>query len=67
MKSKLFKVLGVVAVVAMLATSLVAPLAAMSGVSASVTAGSAVISAVGNYTVNATLLKSTKVNGRRSS
>jgi Right handed beta helix region len=55
MKSKLFKVLGVVAIVAMLATSLVAPIAAMSGVSASITAGSAVISQVGNYTVNVTL------------
>jgi len=55
MKSKLFKVLGVVAVVAMLATALVAPIAAMSGVSVSVTAGTAVINTVGNYTVTATL------------
>jgi len=55
MKSKLFKVLGVVAIVAMLATALVAPAAAVSGVSASVTAGSAIIGAAGNYTIGATI------------
>jgi hypothetical protein len=55
MKSKLFKVLGVVAVVAMLATALVAPIAAMSGVSVSVATGTAIINAVGNYTITATL------------
>jgi hypothetical protein len=55
MKSKLFKVLGVVAVVAMLATALVAPAAAVSGVSASVTAGSAFIGIAGNYTIGATI------------
>ena len=55
MKSKLFKVLGVVAIVAMLASSLVAPAAAMSGVSVSVTSGTAIINTVGNYTVTATL------------
>jgi hypothetical protein len=55
MKSKFFKVLGVVAIVAMLASSLVAPAAAMSGVSVSVTSGTAIINATGNYTVTATL------------
>ena len=55
MKSKLFKVLGVVAIVAMLASSLVAPAAAMSGVSVSVTSGTAIINANGNYTISATL------------
>ena len=40
MKSKLFRILGVVAVVAMLATSLVAaPVSAMSGVSLAITLG----------------------------
>jgi hypothetical protein len=55
MKSKFFKVLGIVAIVAMLASSLVAPAAAMSGVSVSVTSGTAIINAVGNYTITATL------------
>ena len=55
MKSKLFKVLGIVAVVAMLASSLVAPAAAMSGVSVSVTSGTAIINANGDYTITATL------------
>ena len=55
MKSKLFKVLGVVAIVAMLASSLVAPAAALSGLSVSVTSGTAIINAVGNYTVTANL------------
>jgi hypothetical protein len=55
MKSKLFKVLGVVAIVAMLATALVAPAAAVSAVSLSVTSGTAYINAAGNYTVFGTL------------
>jgi hypothetical protein len=62
MKSKLFKILGVVAVVAMLASAIVAPVAAtVSGVTATVattnnpTLPANQISAAGNYTVFATL------------
>jgi len=58
MKSKLFKILGVVAVVAMLAAAIVAPVAAtVSGVTATVatTGTSNQISAVGNYSIYATL------------
>jgi hypothetical protein len=58
MKSKFFKILGVVAVVAMLAAAIVAPVAAtVSSVTATVatTGTSNQISAVGNYSIYATL------------
>jgi hypothetical protein len=60
MKSKLFKILGVVAVVAMLASAIVAPVAAtVASVTATVattgTPPANQISAVGNYSIYATL------------
>ena len=66
MKSKLFKILGVVAVVAMLASALVAPVFAnVSGVTVNVPAHPATggdISATGDYTIYATL--GTQVTGK---
>jgi len=53
MKSKLFKILGVVAVVAMSAAVLVSPVAAMSGVTLAV--GSTTISVATPYLVSFTL------------
>jgi hypothetical protein len=55
MKSKFFKVLGVVAAVAMIAAAIVAPAAAVSSVTATVSSSTNTINAVGNYSIYATL------------
>ena len=56
MKSKLFRILGVIAVVAMIAASLVAPVSAnVASVTATTTTAGGIISTAGNYSIYATL------------
>ena len=68
MKSKLFKILGVITVVAMLASALVASpvfaATAVSAVTVTTTSAGGIISATGNYSIYATL--TTQLSGTKS-